>query len=120
MCPAVVLMVRMTARLGQSMFLIAYAFGCEFWAPWSEELGRKWTQQSSLFLVNIWQISSALSPTFGGVLTSRILGGLSTSGGSITLGIIADLYHPEDTGFQYAVAFVVLSSVGGGKCNGQL
>lgn len=21
-------------RLGQSMFLIAYAFGCEFWAPW--------------------------------------------------------------------------------------
>lgn len=28
-------------------------------------------------------------------------------------GVIADLYHPEDTGFQYAVAFVVLSSVGG-------
>lgn len=22
------------ARLGQSMFLIAYAFGCELWAPW--------------------------------------------------------------------------------------
>lgn len=101
------------ARLGQSMFLIAYAFGCEFWAPWSEELGRWPTQQLSLFLVNIWQISSALSPTFGGVLTSRILGGLSTAGGSVTLGVIADLYHSEDTGFQYAVAFVVLSSVGG-------
>lgn len=54
-----------------------------------------------------------MSPTFGGVLTSRILGGLSTAGGSVTLGVIADLYHPEDTGFQYAVAFVVLSSVGG-------
>jgi hypothetical protein len=114
---AVVLIVRTIGRLGQSMFLIAYAFGCEFWAPWSEELGRKWTQQASLFLVNIWQVSSALSPTFGGLLTSRILGGLSTSGGSITLGIIADLYHPEDTGFQYAVAFVVLSSVGGGECH---
>ena len=100
-------------RLGQSLFLIAYAFGCEFWAPWSEELGRWPTQQLSLFLVNIWQISSALSPTFGGLLTSRILGGLSTAGGSVTLGVIADLYHPEDTGFQYAVAFVVLSSVGG-------
>lgn len=22
------------ARLGQALFLIAYAFGCEFWAPW--------------------------------------------------------------------------------------
>lgn len=30
-------------------------------------------------------------------------------------GVIADLYHPEDTGFQYAVAFCVLSSVGGGE-----
>jgi len=46
----------------------------------SEELGRWPTQQLSLFLVNIWQISSALSPTFGGLLTSRILGGLSTAG----------------------------------------
>lgn len=102
-----------TARLGQSMFLIAYAFGCEFWAPWSEEIGRWPTQQMSLFLSNIWQISSALSPTFGGVLTSRILGGLSQAGGSVTLGVIADLYREDDTGFQYAVAFVVLSSVGG-------
>ena len=31
-----------TARLGQMIFLVAYAFGCELWAPWSEELGRKW------------------------------------------------------------------------------
>ncbi|KAK7966283.1 MFS transporter [Apiospora aurea] len=102
-----------TARLGQMAFLVAYAFGCELWAPWSEEIGRWPTQQASLFLVNIWQISSALSPTFGGVIASRILGGLSTSGGSVTLGVIADMYRPEDTGFQYAVAFVILSSVGG-------
>ena len=102
-----------TARLGQALFLIAYAFGCELWAPWSEEIGRWPTQQASLFLVNIWQISSALSPTWGGLLASRILGGLSTSGGSVTLGVLADLYHQEDTGFQYAVAFVILSSVGG-------
>jgi hypothetical protein len=101
------------ARLGQMIFLIAYAFGCELWAPWSEEIGRWPTQQASLFLVNVWQILSALSPTFGGVLVSRALGGLSTSGGSVTLGVIADMYRPEDTGFQYAVAFVILSSVGG-------
>lgn len=29
-----------TIRLGQMIFLIAYAFGSELWAPWSEELGR--------------------------------------------------------------------------------
>ena len=26
------------ARVGQCVFLIAYAFGCELWAPWSEEV----------------------------------------------------------------------------------
>lgn len=52
----------------------------------SEELGRWPTQQLSLFLVNIWQVLSALSPNFGGLLTARILGGLSTAGGSVTLG----------------------------------
>ena len=26
------------ARLGQGLFLICYAFGCELWAPGSEEL----------------------------------------------------------------------------------
>lgn len=30
------------ARVGQAVYLILYAFGCELWAPWSEEFGR-WT-----------------------------------------------------------------------------
>ena len=101
------------ARVGQMVFLICYAFGCELWAPWSEELGRWPTQQLSLFLVNIWQLPAALAPNFGTIVVARGLAGLSTAGGSVTLGVIADLYQPEDAGFQYAVAFVVLSSVGG-------
>lgn len=28
------------ARVGQGIYLITYAFGCELWAPWSEEFGR--------------------------------------------------------------------------------
>lgn len=40
------------ARLGQMSFLIAYAFGSELWAPWSEDLGRWPILQASLFLVN--------------------------------------------------------------------
>lgn len=101
------------ARVGQMIFLVCYAFGYQLWAPWSEEFGRYKTQQLSLFLVNLWQLPCALAPNFGSIVVCRALGGLSTAGGSVTLGVIADLYQPEDSGFQYAVAFVVVSSVGG-------
>lgn len=100
-----------TARVGQLVFLIAYAFGCELWAPWSEEIGRKPILQLSLFLVNIWQIPCALAPNFAIIIVCRLLGGLSSAGGSVTLGLVADMWEPDDQ--QYAVAFVVLSSVGG-------
>ncbi|KAJ5572287.1 Major facilitator superfamily domain general substrate transporter [Penicillium sp. DV-2018c] len=99
------------ARVGQAVFLIAYAFGCELWAPWSEEFGRWPIMQSSLFLVNIWQIPCALAPNFGTIVVCRILGGLSSAGGSVTLGMTADMWEADDQG--YAVAYVVLSSVGG-------
>lgn len=41
------------ARVPQAMFLIAYGFGCELWAPWSEEYGRWPIQQASLLLLNM-------------------------------------------------------------------
>lgn len=77
---------KQAARVGQMIFLVAYAFGCELWAPWSEELGRRWVLQASLFLVNIWQIPAALAPNFGTIVVARFLGGLSSAGGSVTLG----------------------------------
>ena len=40
------------ARVGQMIFLVSYAFGCELWAPWSEEFGRWPILQLSLFFVN--------------------------------------------------------------------
>ena len=99
------------ARCGQMIFLVAYAFGSELWAPWSEELGRKPVLQLSLFFVNIWQILCALAPNFGALLVGRFLGGISSAGGSVTLGMVADMWEADDQ--QYAVAYVVLSSVGG-------
>ena len=78
----------MVVRIGQMVFLVAYAFGCELWAPWSEELGRKWVLQGSLFLVNVWQIGCALAPNFTSVIIFRGLGGLSSAGGSVTLGMV--------------------------------
>jgi MFS family permease len=99
------------ARVGQMIFLVTYAFGCELWAPWSEEFGRWPIMQLSLFLVNIWQIPCALAPNFGTIVICRALGGISSAGGSVTLGMTADIWEPDDQGF--AVAYVVLSSVGG-------
>ena len=99
------------ARCGAMIFLIFYAFGCELWAPWSEEFGRKPILQLSLFLVNIWQLPVALAPNFASIMVGRALGGLSSAGGSVTLGMVADMWEADNQ--QYAVAFVVFSSVGG-------
>ncbi|KAF2469515.1 MFS general substrate transporter [Lindgomyces ingoldianus] len=99
------------ARVGAAIFLITYAFGCELWAPWSEELGRWPIMQLSLFLVNIWQIPVGIAPNFGTILVCRALGGFSSAGGSVTLGMVADMWEADTQ--QYAVAYVVFSSVGG-------
>jgi MFS family permease len=99
------------ARCGAMIFLVLYAFGCELWAPWSEELGRKPILQASLLLVNIFQLPVALAPNFASIMVGRALGGLSSAGGSVTLGMIADMWDADTQ--QYAVAFVVFSSVGG-------
>lgn len=98
-------------RVSQMIFLVCYAFGCELWAPWSEEYGRWPIMQLSLFLVNIWQILGGLAPNFASIVVARALGGFSSAGGSVTLGMTADMWEPQDQG--YAVAYVVLSSVGG-------
>ncbi|KAI1338597.1 MFS general substrate transporter [Xylariaceae sp. FL0016] len=79
--------------------------------PWSEELGRWPTQQLSLLLVNIWQLPCAFAPNYATLVVCRLLGGLSTAGGSVTLGVLADMWEPDDQ--EYAIAYLVLSSVGG-------
>lgn len=99
------------ARCGAMIFLVMYAFGCELWAPWSEEFGRWPILQLSLFFVNIWQLPVALAPNFASIMVGRALGGLSSAGGSVTLGMIADMWEADNQ--QYAVAYVVFSSVGG-------
>ncbi|KAI1151573.1 major facilitator superfamily domain-containing protein [Nemania diffusa] len=99
------------ARCGAALFLITYAFGCELWAPWSEEFGRFGVLQLSMTLTNLWTIPVGLAPNIATIFIGRAFGGLSTAGGSVTLGMIADLYDSDSQ--QYAVAFVVFSSVFG-------
>lgn len=59
------------ARAGQMIYLVLYSFGCELWAPWSEELGRWPILQLSMFLINIWQIPCALAPNWGTIVVCR-------------------------------------------------
>lgn len=97
------------ARVSQLLMMVCYAFGCELWAPWSEEYGRFWVMQISLFMVNIWQILGALAPNYGSVCVARALTGLSSAGGSVTLAVVADMWETQDQGF--GVLFVVAASV---------
>ncbi|GAP89799.1 putative multidrug resistant protein [Rosellinia necatrix] len=99
------------ARCGTALCTICYAFGCVLWAPWSEDFGRRPIIQSSLILVNIWSTVVLVAPDFPTTATARALGGLSTAGGSVTFGMVADIYDGGSQ--QYAVAFVIFSSVFG-------
>ncbi|KAI1077781.1 major facilitator superfamily domain-containing protein [Whalleya microplaca] len=97
---------------GAAIFLITYAFGCELWAPWSEEFGRRPVLQASLFLVNVCCLPVALArDRFSDIIVGRAFGGLSSAGGSVTLGMVADMFGQDKQ--EYPLAFIVLSSVGG-------
>lgn len=104
------------ARTAQMIYLVTYSVGCELWAPWSEEFGRWPILQLSMFLINIWQIPCGVAPNWGTIVVCRGLGGVSTAGGSVTLGLIADLYEADDQ--QFPLAFIVLSSAIGTSIGG--
>lgn len=53
----------------------------------------------------------SLAPNFGTMVVGRVLGGLSSAGGSVTLGLVADFYDVNSHSF--ALAYVVWSSTTG-------
>ncbi|KAF2271856.1 MFS general substrate transporter [Westerdykella ornata] len=107
---------------GMFAFLVPYAFGCELWAPWSEELGRHWVMQISLLCVNLSIVMCATANTFPQMIAGRVLGGLSSAGGSVTLGMVADMFHPKDQQppVAWASLWSCLGAVVGGICGGPL
>jgi MFS family permease len=110
------------ARMGMVAFLVAYAFGCELWAPWSEELGRFLIMQLSLGCVNASILICALSVNFPMMIAGRVIGGISSAGGSVTLGMVADMFDPEDQSpaVLFASLFSCLGAVIGGICGGPI
>lgn len=67
--------------------------------------------QASMSLVNLTILVIALAPSWPTVFAMRALGGLASAGGSVTLGMVADMFLPEEQ-FQ-AVAFTCFGSVVG-------
>jgi hypothetical protein len=55
-------------------------------------------------------------PTFASIMAGRALGGLLSAGGSVTLGMIVDMWESDNQ--QYAVAFVVFSFHSRAGCRG--
>ncbi|KAF2437746.1 MFS general substrate transporter [Karstenula rhodostoma CBS 690.94] len=110
------------ARMGMVAFLVPYAFGCELWAPWSEELGRWIMMQFSLLGVNASILICALSPTFGGIIAGRVIGGLSSAGGSVTMGMVADMFDSDSQAHAvlWASLWSCLGAVIGGICGGPI
>jgi MFS family permease len=64
--------------------------------------------QISLGTVNLWQILAGASTSWDMVLAARLLGGICSAGGSVTLGMVADMFDPEHQ--QYAVLWASLWS----------
>jgi MFS family permease len=69
-----------------------------------------------LCLVNVWQLLPALSKNMGTVIAGRLLGGLSSAGGSVTLSLIPDMFHKADQ--QVPLAYIVFSSCAGSVVGG--
>ena len=67
--------------------------------------------QISLGLTDCWQLSVALAPNSASIMIGRGLEGLSSAGGSVTLGMNAEIFESDQQ--QDAVVFIVFSSVGG-------
>jgi hypothetical protein len=61
------------ARTGQMIYLLFYSFGCELWAPWSEEFGRWPILMLSEIFIIIWTLPQALATNFGSILAGRAL-----------------------------------------------
>lgn len=70
--------------------------------------------QISLGSVNLWQILAGASSSWNMVLAARVLGGVCSAGGSVTLGMVADMFEPEEQ--QFAVLWASLwSCLGSGE-----
>ncbi|KAK1761192.1 major facilitator superfamily domain-containing protein [Echria macrotheca] len=90
-----------------SVYLIGYILGPIFWAPMSEQFGRRLPTLSSFFLFTLFTMACALSPNWPAFLVFRLLTGVFASAPiAIVPGIIADTHgDPRTRGRSMGIFF---------------
>lgn len=90
--------------VGIALFTAGFAVAPMLIAPFSEINGRKPVFIVSGLLFTLFQLTCALTPTFGGMLAARFLVGCAASTfATIVGGIVADFYEAKDRNWAMSI-----------------
>ncbi|KAK4133146.1 MFS general substrate transporter [Trichocladium antarcticum] len=96
-----------------SIYLVGYVMGPIFWAPLSEQFGRKTPTLCAFTLFTLSTLGSALAPTWASFLVFRLAAGVFASAPlAIVPGIIADLCSNPGTRGRIMGLFLVTTVSG--------
>ena len=81
-------------KLGTTLYVLGFASGPLFWAPWSELRGRKWPLTIAMLAGGIFTIASAVAKDIQTVIICRFFAGMSgASQFTVVPGVLSDLYN---------------------------
>ncbi|KAJ9477163.1 putative Polyamine transporter 3 (putative) [Pseudozyma hubeiensis] len=90
--------------LGVSLFVLGFAFGPLFWAPFSEVVGRRNLFIFTYAAFTMWQAVSVASPNIESLLVFRFLAGFFGSSPLVnTGGTLADMFGAKQRGLAMAI-----------------
>ncbi|KAI0912399.1 major facilitator superfamily domain-containing protein [Ustulina deusta] len=95
---------RTLASFVVSIYLVGFAVGPLFLAPFSEIYGRLRIYEVGTLIFTIWNIAGALAPNVGALLGFRLFAGISGSG-PVTLGAgsVADMFARQERGVAMSI-----------------
>lgn len=86
-----------TALVGVTVFTLGFGIAPMFLAPFSEINGRRPMFVVTGILMVVFQVVSAVTPTFAGLLVARFLVGcMGSTFSTMVGGVVADIYHASD------------------------
>ncbi|KAJ1030566.1 hypothetical protein NDA16_001475 [Ustilago loliicola] len=87
-----------------SLFVLGFAFGPLFWAPFSEVIGRRKLFIYTYFIFTLWQAVSFASPNMASLIVFRFLAGFFGSSPLVnTGGTLADMFDAKQRGLAMAI-----------------
>lgn len=90
--------------LGISLFVLGFAFGPLFWAPFSEVIGRRKLFICTYFIFTLWQAVSIASPNMASLIVFRFLAGFFGSSPLVnTGGTLVDMFDAKQRGLAMAI-----------------